>query len=133
MLTGEAFRIADLTGVVIVVEPMAVWCTNCKTQQREGAALLSELPNVAWIALDVDGRESPDLLASAARERGHPFHWAIAPTELVRDLEAQFGTIVLNPVPTPLVVIGTDGRMTLTEFGIKDAATLVALAREHGA
>jgi len=131
--TGERFRIADLAGRVIVVEPMAVWCSNCKTQQIEGAALVAELPDVAWIALDIDPRESPDLLAGAAAERGHPFRWAIAPAELSRALEADFGTIVLNPVPTPLILIGTDGRITLTEFGLKDAGTLVDLARQHGA
>jgi hypothetical protein len=86
-----------------------------------------------WIALDVDPRESPDLLAGAAAERGHAFRWAIAPPELSRGLEADFGTIVLNPVPTPLILIGTDGRITLTEFGLKDATTLVGLARDHGA
>ena len=131
--TGERFRIADLAGRVIVIEPMAVWCTNCKAQQREGATLLAELPDVAWIALDIDPRESPDLLAGAAAERGHPFRWAIAPAELSRALEADFGTIVLNPVPTPLILIGTDGRITLTDFGLKDAGTLVDLARQHGA
>ncbi len=131
--TGERFRIADLAGRVIVVEPMAVWCTNCKTQQIEGAALLAELPDVAWISLDIDPRESPELLAGAAAERGHPFRWAIASAELSRALEADFGTIVLNPVPTPLILIGTDGRITLTEFGLKDAGTLVDLARDHGA
>ena len=131
--TGERFRIADLAGRVIVIEPMAVWCTNCKAQQREGATLLAELPDVAWIALDIDPRESPDLLAGAAAERGHPFRWAIAPAELSRGLEADFGTIVLNPVPTPLILIGTDGRITLTDFGLKDAGTLVDLARQHGA
>ena len=131
--TGERFRIADFAGRVIVVEPMAVWCTNCKAQQREGAAMLGELPDLVWIALDIDPRESPDLLAGAAAERGHAFRWAIAPPELSRGLEADFGTIVLNPVPTPLILIGTDGRITLTEFGLKDATTLVGLARDHGA
>ena len=131
--TGERFRISDFAGQVIVIEPMAVWCSNCKTQQREGAALLAELPDVVWISLDVEPRESTDLLAGAAAERGHPFRWAIAPAKLSRDLEADFGTIVLNPVPTPLILVGTDGRITLTEFGLKSAATLVDLAREHGA
>ena len=95
--------------------------------------MLGELPDVVWIALDIDPRESPDLLAGAAAERGHAFRWAIAPPELSRGLEADFGTIVLNPVPTPLILIGTDGRITLTEFGLKDATTLVGLARDHGA
>jgi hypothetical protein len=131
--TGERFRIADFAGRVIVVEPMAVWCTNCKAQQREGAAMLGELPDVVWIALDIDPGESPELLAGAATERGHVFRWAIAPPDLSRGLEADFGTIVLNPVPTPLILIGTDGRITLTDFGLKDATTLVGLARDHGA
>src|SRR3989304_1566675 len=96
---GERFRIADMAGRVIVIEPMAVWCTNCKAQQREGATLLAELPDGAWIALDIDPRESPDLLAGAAAERGHPFRWAIAPAELSRGLAAHFGTLRLNPAP----------------------------------
>jgi len=131
--TGERFRLADLAGRVIFIEPMAVWCSNCRVQQAEGAAMLQQLPGVEWIALDIDPSEPAELLADAAADRGHPFRWALAPADLSRGLEADFGTIVLNPVPTPLILIGSDGRITLTEFGIKSTATLVSLARDHGA
>ncbi|HLA17498.1 MAG TPA: hypothetical protein VJZ72_11440, partial [Candidatus Limnocylindrales bacterium] len=134
--TGQAFRIADLGGKVVFIETMAIWCSNCRTQQGDALKALKELngSNVAYIVLDTDPSESPADLASYERKRGwDAFTYAIAPTGVSRALAAEFGDFVLNPPSTPIVVIGTDGTVTLTDYGHKSTAELVALARQHGA
>ena len=33
-VTGETFTLASLAGEVVAIEPMAIWCSNCKAQQN---------------------------------------------------------------------------------------------------
>jgi thiol-disulfide isomerase/thioredoxin len=133
--TGETFRIADHAGKVIILETMAIWCTNCRAQQRDVKTALGELPveSVAYIVLDVDPNEDGPSLADYREQQGFEGRYAIAGTTVARALAAEFGDQVLNPPSTPIVFIGTDGRVTLTEFGHKTPDELVALARAHGA
>jgi thiol-disulfide isomerase/thioredoxin len=133
--TGETFRIADLAGRVVIVETMAIWCVNCLAQQREVYAALDELDpeRVAFVLLDVDPSETDSALAEYRSRNGFNGTYAIAGREAARALAADFGDQVLNPPNTPMILIGTDGRITLTDFGHKSASTVVELAREHGA
>lgn len=133
--TGQPFELADLSDRVVFVETMAVWCTNCKAQQgaaREAMATLDPA-RVVWIVLDVDPGEDARTLARYADENAFPFTYALAGADLSRDLADAFGAQVLSPPATPIIVLAPDGRVTLTEFGHKDAARLAELAREHGA
>jgi hypothetical protein len=133
--TGEAFRIADHAGTVIILETMAIWCSNCRAQQRDVKTALQQLPaeSVTYIVLDVDPNEDGASLADYREQQGFEGRYAIAGTTVARALAAEFGDQVLNPPSTPIVFIGTDGRVTLTEFGHKSPDELVALARAHGA
>jgi hypothetical protein len=133
--TGETFRIADHAGEVIILETMAIWCTNCRAQQRDVKTALGELPaeSVTYVVLDVDPNEDGPSLADYRDQQGFEGRYAIAGSAVARGLAAEFGDQVLNPPSTPIVFIGTDGRVTLTEFGHKSPDELVALARAHGA
>lgn len=133
--TGETFRIADLAGRVVIVEPIAIWCVNCRAQQGEVYAALDDLDpeRVAYILLDVDPNETGPDLAEYRSRNGFTGTYAIAGSEVARALAAEFGDQVLNPPNTPMILIGTDGRITLTDFGHKPAARVAELAREHGA
>jgi hypothetical protein len=133
--TGETFRIADHAGTVIILETMAIWCSNCRAQQRDVGTALQELPaeSVTYIVLDVDPNEDGASLADYREQQGFEGRYAIAGTNVARALAAEFGDQVLNPPSTPIVFIGTDGRVTLSEFGHKSPGELVALARAHGA
>ena len=133
--TGETFRIADLAGRVVIVETMAIWCVNCLAQQGDVYAALDELDpeRVAFVVLDVDPNETASALAQYRSKNGFTGTYAIAGREAARALAADFGDQVLNPPNTPMILIGTDGRITLTDFGQKSTATVVELAREHGA
>jgi thiol-disulfide isomerase/thioredoxin len=133
--TGETFRIADHAGRVIIVEPMAIWCSNCRTQQRDVQAALAMLPadGVVYVVLDVDKNENGDSLAAYRSKNGFQGRYAVAGTDVARALAADFGDQFLNPPSTPMVVIGTDGTVTRTEFGHKSTDDVVALAKAHGA
>jgi thiol-disulfide isomerase/thioredoxin len=133
--TGETFRIADHAGEVVILETMAIWCSNCRAQQRDVRTALEQLPAeaVTYVVLDVDPNENGTSLASYREQQGFEGRYAVAGSVVARALAAEFGDQVLNPPSTPIVLIGTDGRVTLTEFGYKTPDELVALARAHGA
>lgn len=133
--TGETFRVADLAGRVVIVETMAIWCTSCLAQQGEVYAALGQLhpERVAYVLLDVDPNETGPALATYRERNGFTGTYAVADLETARALAADFGDQVLNPPSTPMIVIGTDGRITLTDFGRKPATAVVQLARDHGA
>jgi thiol-disulfide isomerase/thioredoxin len=133
--TGETFRLADLAGKVVIVETMAIWCTNCRIQQATVERALTELPTerVVYVVLDVDPNEDAESLAAYRTQRGYTGRYAIAPADVARALAADFGDQFLNPPSTPIVVIGADGSVTRTDFGQKSSEEIVALARAGGA
>lgn len=133
--TGQTFRIADLAGKTVIVEPMAIWCVNCLAQQGDVYSALDELDpeRVAYVLLDVDPNETEAALANYRSQNGFTGTYAIAGRETARALAEDFGDQVLNPPSTPMILIGTDGRVTFTEFGHKSPETIIQLARDHGA
>lgn len=133
--TGENFRIADLAGKVVILETMAIWCTNCRSQQADVQIALDALPpdGVVYVVLDVDPNEDATSLAEYQVDNGFEGRYAIAGADVARALAAEFGDQMLNPPSTPMLIIGTDGTVTRTEFGPKSADELVSLAATHGA
>jgi thiol-disulfide isomerase/thioredoxin len=133
VVSGEDFRIADLTGKVVAIEAMAVWCTSCRIQQLEAQAALGEVnsPDVVYLSLDIDPNERADDLAEYARREGFGWRFAIATPEVARSLVATFGEQVLSPPSTPLIVLAPDGRVVAQHFGITSAGDLAALFEEH--
>jgi thiol-disulfide isomerase/thioredoxin len=133
--TGERFRIADLAGSVVIVEPMAIWCSNCRAQQGDVQAALALLPpdRVVYVVLDVVPNEDAASLAAYQAANGFAGRYAIAGEDVARALAADFGDQFLNPPNTPMLIIGTDGTVTQTEYGHKGVDELVALAEAHGA
>lgn len=133
--TGETFRIADHAGAVIIVETMAIWCSNCRAQQQDVQTALARLPagRVVYVVVDVDPNENAASLAAYRVENGFEGRYAIAGTELARALAADFGDQFLNPPSTPMLIVGTDGTVTQTDFGHKSADEIVGLAQAHGA
>lgn len=133
--TGESFRIGDMAGQVVVIETIAIWCSNCLAQQRAVDEALATLPagSVTYVVLGVDPNEDGASLAAYQAKHGFSGRYAVASSDVARALAAEFGDLILNPPSTPIVMIGTDGRVTLTRFGQKSADDIVDLAREHGA
>ncbi len=133
--TGESFRIADQAGKVIIIETMAIWCPTCRAQQGDVRSALGQLPadSVSYVVLDIDPSEDATSLARYRKSNSFPGQYAVAGAKVARALAAEFGDQVLNPPSTPIVVIGTDGKVTLTDFGRKSVGDIVSLAQANGA
>ena len=134
--TGAPFRIADAVaaGKVVFIETMAIWCSNCRTQQVAATEAFTTLDpaRVEWIAIDVETSETAEALARYSEQNGFPFTYAIADVAFARALVDAFGEVVLSPPSVNVIVIGTDGRVTHLR-GHKSADDVRGLAAEHGA
>jgi thiol-disulfide isomerase/thioredoxin len=133
--TGETFRVADLAGTVVILETMAIWCSNCRAQQGDVQDALARLPTdrVVYVVLDVDPNEDAASLAEYRVANGFEGRYAIAGDDVARALAADFGDQFLNPPLTPMLIVGTDGTVTQTDFGHKNVDEIVDLAQAHGA
>ncbi len=131
--SGETFSIDGLEGRLVAIEPMAIWCSNCRTQQREAVAALAAVASddLMYISLDVETNEERDVLARYADEQGFDWTFTVASTDVARSLAAEFGDQVLSPPATPLILLGPDGTVIETHYGIRRADELEALFRQH--
>ena len=117
--SGETFTLGELASESgpVLLEPMAVWCSNCRAQQHE-VVQAHETTTFASVSLDVDLSESPADLAGYADREGFDWHFAMADEGLYRMLQDRFGVAVTNPPSTPLIVIERDGTVRPLEFGV---------------
>jgi cytochrome oxidase Cu insertion factor (SCO1/SenC/PrrC family) len=131
--TGESFRIDDLRGKLVAIEPMAVWCTSCRAQQREVSVALEELgsQDVVFISVGVDPNERAEALADYAEQWGFDWRFAVAPAAFSRSLADEFGAQVLSPPSTPMIVLDAEGAVVDHHFGIRRAEQLLSLLSAH--
>jgi thiol-disulfide isomerase/thioredoxin len=133
--TGDRFTIAELVaaGRPVVLETMAIWCSNCLAQQRriEEALERTEPGSVAYVVLTVDPAEDAAKLARYRDQNGFDGIYAVADRGTSRALAAEFGDQVLNPPATPVVLISPSGRVTLTAYGPKSVDEIASLVEEH--
>jgi len=129
VVTGQQFRLSDFHNKVVLIEPMAVWCTKCRALQQEIRRVHEQLGGQAaelvTISIDVDPNEDQAYLKAYVDQAGHDWAFAIAPAELSRALAAAYGDQVLNPPSTPLLIIDRNGTAQLLPFGPKTAADLL--------
>jgi hypothetical protein len=126
--TGESFEIADYRGKVVLVETLAMWCSNCIKQQGQVAALhdlLGQRDDFISLGLDIDPNEDRAALKRYIEERGFGWQYAIAPVEVAREIGQLYGDQFLNPPSTPMLIIDRDGQVHPLPFGIKDAGSLL--------
>ncbi len=127
--TGESFTIDSLKGKVVGIEPMAIWCSNCRAQQGEASAALDTLASddIVFISVDVDPNEQPDELAKYSERFGFDWRFVVATPEVARSLAEAFGDQILSPPSTPFILIGKDGAVVDQHFGHRGANELVDL------
>jgi hypothetical protein len=116
--SGEQFTLGELAAAAgpVLLEPMAVWCNNCRAQQHE-VKRAHDLAEFASVSLDVDLSETPDDLAAYADREGFDWRFAMADASLYRLLQERFGVAATNPPSTPLIVVERDGSVRPLEFG----------------
>ena len=125
--TGQPFRIADLQGKVVLVETMAIWCSNCLAQQRQVQALRAALgprDDLAIVVLNVDPNEDAASLRAYAERHGFDWTYAVAPPEVTREIGQLYGDQFLNPTATPMLIVDRHGVVHTLPFGAKSADDL---------
>ncbi len=126
--TGEEFTIGQLAAEQpVLLETMAIWCTNCRGQQRQ-VSDAHDLVAFDSISLDVDPNERPFDLAEYADREGFDWPFAVANADLARQLRDRFGAAVLNPPSMPKILFRTDGSVELIGLGTQLNAAEVAAA-----
>ena len=133
--TGETFTLGDLGGTVYA-EPMATWCSNCRTQLGNVQAAKARLGEAAtgevtFVALSVETTLEPAALARYADEQGFDFTFAVMTPELLRALASEFGQSIANPPATPHFVRYPDGSSSplMTGFSPPDAVLSAVTAQ----
>jgi hypothetical protein len=125
--TGQPFRIADFKGQVVLVETLAVWCSNCLRQQIQVKALHESLPSrddLVSVGLGIDLQESGEALKAFTGKHGFDWTYAIATPDVAREIGNLYGAQFLNPPSTPMLVIDKQGQAHPLPFGIKSAEAL---------
>ena len=128
--TGEAFTINDLKGKVVLVETMAVWCSNCFKQQTQVKILhskLGERDDFVSLGLDIDPNEDASKLKGFVEKNSFDWMYAISPSEVSRELSSLYGGQFLNPPSTPMLIIDRHGEAHPLPFGIKSSDDLLAM------
>lgn len=132
--TGQAFSINDFKGKVVLVETIAVWCTNCYHQQEQIKALHSLLANrddLVSLSIDIDANENADVLNAYVNRTGFDWYYAVAPADITREIAALYGDQFLNPPSTPIVIIDRHGEAHPLPFGIKSADDLMKAVQPY--
>ncbi|GAB4463987.1 MAG: hypothetical protein Kow0070_25310 [Anaerolineales bacterium] len=126
--TGEAFTINDLKGKVILVETMAVWCSNCFRQQTQVKALHESLgmrDDFVSLGIDIDPNEDAAQLQAFTEKNGFDWLYAVAPAEVSAEFASLYGGQFLNPPSTPMLIIDRKGVAHPLPFGVKTADELL--------
>lgn len=115
--SGETFTLGELAADgPVIVETMAIWCTNCRQQMHEVTAAHA-LADFHSVSIDVEPTEiAEDLVAYADRE-GFDWPFVLADAELATALRERFGTEVLFPPGMPKLLVRTDGSVELLPLG----------------
>ena len=126
--SGETFTLADLASDgPVVVETMAIWCTNCRSQMHEVTAA-HDLADFHSVSIDVEPSEAAGDLADYAEREGFSWPFVLADAELATQLRERFGTEVLFPPGMPKLLIRPDGSMELLPLGeLLSAAEIAAI------
>ncbi|MFO7533327.1 MAG: TlpA disulfide reductase family protein [Candidatus Limnocylindrales bacterium] len=133
--TGEPFTLASLRGEVIAIEPMAIWCSNCKAQQDNVKRAYDDIQaaGIRYISLGIDPGEDPDALVRYAERNDYEWTFVQSPRELSRALSDRFGSQILSAPSTPLIVLDADGAVATQTFGFHGPDELLAILQEAAA
>ena len=126
--SGEQYTINDFNGDVVLVETLAIWCSNCLKQQKEVKelhSLLGERDDFVSLGLDIDLNDTSEELLAYTNGYGFDWNYAVATPEVAREIGELYGTQFLNPPSTPMLSIDKTGQVHTLPFGIKRAAELM--------
>ena len=126
--TGQPFSINGFKDKVVLVETMAIWCSNCLQQQIQVRALhdvLGEREDFVSVGLDIDPNENVGALKGYVENKGFDWYYAVSPADVSREIASLYGDQFLNPPSTPIVIIDRHGQSHPLPFGIKSSDDLM--------
>jgi len=100
----------------VLFETMAVWCTNCRAQMHQ-VIDAHGMADFTSVGLDVDPTELPNDLKQYVEAQGFDWRFATATAEVATQLRERFGSQVLNPPSTPMILFFPDGSVRALDFG----------------
>jgi thiol-disulfide isomerase/thioredoxin len=114
---GTTFTLGELAADgPVIVETMAIWCTNCRSQMREVTAA-HDLAEFHSVSVDVEPTEIAEDLAAYSEREGFGWPFVMADASLATQLRERFGNAVLLPPGMPKLLIRTDGSVELLPLG----------------
>ena len=125
--TGETFTVADFEGQVVLVETLAMWCSNCFKQQGQVQVLhdlLGERDDFISLGVDIDPNENAEALQTYTTQNGFDWFYTVAPVPVAREIGQLYGDQFLNPPSTPMLIVDRRGEVHTLPFGIKSAEDL---------
>jgi len=126
-VSGEAFKIDDFKGQVVLVETFAQWCSTCLRQQQEIVKLhemMGKPEDLVTVTIDIDPNEDAAMLKTYLEKHGFDWHYAVASPETAREIGSLYGDQFLNPPSAPMLIIGRNGEAHPLPFGVKSAEDL---------
>lgn len=124
--SGERFTLGELAGQgPVLVETMAVWCTTCRSQQRQ-VVRAHEMAHFQSVGIGVDPTEDPADLAAYAEVEGFDWRFVKADARLVQLLTDLYGFGVTNPPSTPTFIVTEQGIRALELGRVRSAEELLA-------
>jgi hypothetical protein len=90
-------------------------------------------PDVLMVSLDIDSTENADQLRQFAEQYGFDWRLALAPRDMLVELQRAFGTQFLTPPSEPMFIVDPKGEPHLVPFGHRDGNTLRALVARYRA
>lgn len=125
--SGETFTLADFEGQTVFVEPMATWCSNCRSQLGRVSQARGQLDDNqhVFIALSLETTLQDADLASYADNQGFNWTFAVLSNDLLRALADEFGRGITSAPSTPHFVIRPDGSFTMLNTGSKSVDQIV--------
>lgn len=124
VLTDESFQIAAFDRPVLL-EPFAVWCSNCQRQQEEMIEFHDAVgDSVVSVSIDIDSNEDAETVRNHAEKHGFDWRYVVSPSSVTEALTDQFGASMANPPTVPMVLVCADGRARRLEDGHKETSFL---------
>ncbi len=127
--SGAVFKVVDHQGKAVLVETMAVWCSNCLKQQKEVIRLhemIGEREGFVSIGVNIDPNEDADYLRAYIQDNNFDWLYVVASPELIDRISTLYGVQYLNPPSTPMLIIDRQGVAHQLPFGIKSAEELMS-------
>lgn len=122
----ESFTVDDLEGPV-VVQPFAVWCSECE-QQSEALDALTGSATV--VGLNIETTEEAAAVRAHANANGFDWRFAVASTALRNELISAFGPSVTEARSTPVIVACDDGSTAFRSGPVASTSEIESLVAE---